>query len=249
MLRFIIRRVLQMIPTVLGVILITFILFNVVGGSPATMTLGKHVSPRALEDFDELRGFNKPLFFGWWAKTRALPTETFERNAGAWRQVAGAAFVENAGVRLTNDAVVPLSFPLQPTNSYRLTITYRLTDGASAVFQGLAAEGCPSRITRLEKQPFAFSSSTPLRAGKAWKTLDLDFQTGIKPTETDLVFRVAGGALDLHSVKLQRGMSKPYDSQLAFYLWQIAHFDFGESSSLNQPVSRLLLQGMGPSLL
>jgi len=33
MLNYIFRRVLQMIPTVLGVILITFILFNVVGGS------------------------------------------------------------------------------------------------------------------------------------------------------------------------------------------------------------------------
>ncbi|MCX7009463.1 MAG: ABC transporter permease, partial [Kiritimatiellaeota bacterium] len=159
----------------------------------------------------------------------ALPTETFERNAGAWREVAGATFVENVGVRLTNDAVVPLAFPLQPTNSYRLTVSYRITKYAHVSFQGL------------EKQPLVFS--------RAWKTLDLDFQTGVKPAETDLVFRVAGGALDLRDVKLQRGMSKPYDSQLAFYLWQIAHFDFGESSSLNQPVSQLLLQGMGPSLL
>ena len=72
MIRYILKRCMQMLPTLGGVILITFVLFNLVGGSPASMTLGKHVSPRALEEFDEQRGFNKPLLCGWWARTRAL---------------------------------------------------------------------------------------------------------------------------------------------------------------------------------
>jgi peptide/nickel transport system permease protein len=230
MTRYILRRVLQMIPTVLGVILITFVLFNVVGGSPATMTLGKHVSPRALEEFDEQRGFNKPLFFGWWAKTRALEDQTYARHIGAWRNVAGAAFVENTGLRLTRDAVVPLAFSLRPTNTYRLTLTYRLPAGASAVI-----------VQGLEKQSLQFS--------KAWKTVAFDFRTGSRPTATDLVFRVTGGALEVRALQLRRGMNQPFNSQLAFYLRQIAHLDFGMSSSLNQPVSKLLWQGAGPSLL
>jgi peptide/nickel transport system permease protein len=228
MLRFIIRRVLQMIPTVFGVILITFLLFNVVGGSPATMTLGKHVTPRALEEFDEARGFNKPLFFGWWAKTRALATETFERSAGSWRGAAGAAFAADTGLRLQGDVTVPLAFPLLPTNSYRLKLTYRLTDGASAVFQG--------------------SEKHPLEVSKAWKTVTLDFRAGVQPTATDLVFRVTGGALELRAVQLKRGVDHPFDSQLVFYLNQIRRLDFGTSSSLNQPVSTLLKQGVMPSL-
>ncbi len=228
MLRFVIRRVWQMIPTVFGVILITFLLFNVVGGSPALMTLGKHVTPRALEEFDEVRGFNKPLIFGWWGKTRALATETFEHSAGSWRGVTNAEFVAGAGLRLTGEAPVPLAFPLLPTNTYRLKLTYRLAEGASAVFQGL------------EKQPLEFS--------KVWKTVVLDFRSGARPTETDLVFRVTGGALELRAIKLQRGVGQPFDSQLVFYLNQIRHFDFGMSSSLNQPVSTLLKQGIGPSL-
>ncbi|NLB60662.1 MAG: ABC transporter permease, partial [Lentisphaerae bacterium] len=40
----------------------------------------------------------------------------------------------------------------------------------------------------------------------------------------------------------------PWDSQLAFYLGQLIRLDFGVSSSMNQPVARLLLQGIGPSL-
>ncbi len=243
MLHFIIRRVWQMIPTVFGVILITFVLFNVVGGSPATMTLGKHVSPRALEEFDEQRGFNKPLFFGWWAKTRALAAENFEHGAGAWR--TGGQFLAPAGLRLTNDITVPLAFALQATNAYRLTVTYRLGEGARAAFQG----GEPQSLAAGPSTPLRAGPSTTLRAGKDWQTVALDFRAGLKPTVTDLVFRVAGGALDLRAVKLQRGMSRPYDSQLLFYLRQLAHLDFGVSSSLNQPVSTLLKQGVGPSLM
>jgi peptide/nickel transport system permease protein len=102
---FIIRRVLTMIPIILGVILITFLLFNVVGGSPASMALGKNASPQALEEFDEQRGFNKPPIFGWWTSTRALPEAHF-----------GDGIALAAG---TNFPIRTL-FPLKPDTVYRL---------------------------------------------------------------------------------------------------------------------------------
>ena len=270
MLRYIIRRVWQMIPTVFGVILITFLLFNVVGGSPATMTLGKHVTPRALEEFDEVRGFNKPLFFGWWAKTRALAAETFEHSAGSWRGVTNVEFIAGTGLQLKGDVPVPLAFPLLPTNSYRLKLTYRLTDGAEAVLQTIPAAAsaadaesearptaiqaeavgsrCRPGLRPGESAAFQTPEKQTLTSSKHWKTVALDFRTGARTTETDLVFRVTGGTLELRSVKLQRGVGQPFDSQLVFYLNQLRHFDFGTSSSLNQPVSTLLKQGVGPSL-
>ena len=105
MTRYIIRRILYMFPIVLGVLLITFLLFNVVGGSPATMALGKNASPRALEEFDEQRGFNKPVLFGWWTPTRACPEALF------------AEPVRLSGV--TGRPVTPV-FPLRPDTVYRL---------------------------------------------------------------------------------------------------------------------------------
>ena len=78
-----------MLPTVLGVILITFILFNVVGGSPAAMMLGRHVTPQALEEFDEQRGFFNPDSPAYRAAAKkALKTlvdagKIFEINTGA----------------------------------------------------------------------------------------------------------------------------------------------------------------------
>ena len=211
-----------MIPTVLGVILITFILFNVVGGSPAAMTLGRHVTPQALEEFDELRGFNKPLFFGWWTTTRALEDDAF-------RKMPGAEYVEQSFIRMTNgEYAVPLAFSLRPNTTYRLEIEYRMADG-SCVFPNIG--------------------KNTLESSKHWKKTELIFQTLEKTSPKDLSFKVDGGALELRALQLRRKMANPLDSQLVFFLKQIARFDFGMSSSLNQPVSGLLVKGMGPSLI
>ncbi len=94
MLRYSVRRILQMIPTVFGVILITFVLFNVAGGSPAAKKLGQHVSPKALEDFDAQRGFTKPLLplIFRWKSTRAYTYTSFKRSIGPWQKVPGAVY-------------------------------------------------------------------------------------------------------------------------------------------------------------
>ena len=61
MLRYTLRRLLQLIPTLLGVTLLTFILFNVVGGSPAALVLGKNATAAALAESDHLHGYDRPL--------------------------------------------------------------------------------------------------------------------------------------------------------------------------------------------
>ena len=61
MLRYALRRLLQLVPTLLGVTLLSFILFNVVGGSPAAIVLGKNATAEALADYDRMHGYDKPL--------------------------------------------------------------------------------------------------------------------------------------------------------------------------------------------
>ena len=48
MLKYILRRIFQMVPTVLGVIFLTFILFNIVPNDLAAKSLGKNVTPEML---------------------------------------------------------------------------------------------------------------------------------------------------------------------------------------------------------
>lgn len=63
MLKYVIRRALEMIPTTVGVLLLTFALFNVVGGSPAETILGKNASAESIAAFNRQYGYDKPLVF------------------------------------------------------------------------------------------------------------------------------------------------------------------------------------------
>jgi peptide/nickel transport system permease protein len=246
MLRYVFRRVLQMIPTVLGVILIAFILFNVVGGSPAAMTLGRHVTPQALEEFDELRGFNKPLFFGGWTKTRAVEDSDFKKTVGPWKKVSGSEWFEQGYIRMTNgEYAIPLAFSLRPNTTYRLMMEYRI----SGVLRSPIGGQRPPQEAGASVSILPDIGIKELPFSKEWKKTGIIIQCKEKTTPKDLVLKVQNGALEIRSIRLRRKMPNPLDSQLLFFLKQIARCDFGISSSLNQPVSDLLVKGVGPSLI
>jgi peptide/nickel transport system permease protein len=62
---YIIRRLLYTIPIVFGVLLLTFILFTVVGGDISFEIAGKNATPETIREIREEYGFNKPLFLAW----------------------------------------------------------------------------------------------------------------------------------------------------------------------------------------
>ena len=61
MLKYIGKRLLEVIPTTFGVILLTFVLFNVVGGSPAQVILGKNATAESIAAFNHKYGYDLPL--------------------------------------------------------------------------------------------------------------------------------------------------------------------------------------------
>ncbi|MFH0907696.1 MAG: ABC transporter permease [bacterium] len=201
MIRYITRRVLQMIPTFFGVILVTFVLFNVVGGSPALIKLGENATPKSLEEFDEQRGFNKPLIFGWRVPTRAFQpgllsadTNVEHLASGGWKFVAG------------QDYEMPLAFPLRADARYEWSLTCVREDGS--------------------------------RFGARL------------PSETNVIQSLMGSNpfIVIRDIELVRLVDNPFDSQLFFFLKQLARFDLGYSSSANLPVSQILRDGIGPTL-
>ncbi|MCS6772046.1 MAG: ABC transporter permease [Kiritimatiellae bacterium] len=212
MLRYIARRLLQMIPTMFGVILVTFLLFNWVGGSPARMKLGDKASPAALEEFDEIRGFNKPLIWGRYVKTRALPDVDFDLGPGGWAAGEGAVW---HGEVLRVPAGVPLKppFAFEPPRdrAHEWRIRWRNPG---------------EKRWRVERVPVARGDAAA-DALTRWRN---------------------DRELELGSVALRRVVDAPWDSQLFFFLKQLARLDFGVSSSANQPVRDLLLDGIGPTI-
>lgn len=62
---YIIRRLLYTIPIVFGVLLLTFVLFNLVGGDVSLEIAGKGASQETIDEIREEYGLNKPLFLAW----------------------------------------------------------------------------------------------------------------------------------------------------------------------------------------
>ena len=63
MLAYAAKRLLEAVPTTLGVLLLAFALFNLVGGSPAETALGKNATAETIAAFNAKYGYDKPLFF------------------------------------------------------------------------------------------------------------------------------------------------------------------------------------------
>lgn len=86
--RYILRRVLYMIPVILGVCFIIFILFNVVAGDPVTLLLGKHGSVEQADALREQLGLNKPMYAQYFDVVKSAFTFDFGRSWSTKQQIS-----------------------------------------------------------------------------------------------------------------------------------------------------------------
>ncbi len=63
---YIIRRILQFVPTLLGVVLLVFILFNWIGGDPAYLLAGKMSNPEQIANIRKQLGVDQPYYVQLW---------------------------------------------------------------------------------------------------------------------------------------------------------------------------------------
>ena len=66
MLSYLLRRILQMIPTLAGVILLVFFLFKYFGGDPAEILGGLQATPQQIESIRNQLGLNEPVLTQLW---------------------------------------------------------------------------------------------------------------------------------------------------------------------------------------
>ena len=62
---YIIRRLFSVIPITLGVLLLVFLIYRVIGGDPAVRLAGKNATPAKIEQIRKTFGYDKPKFFNW----------------------------------------------------------------------------------------------------------------------------------------------------------------------------------------
>jgi peptide/nickel transport system permease protein len=77
MLAFVLRRLWQMLPTMLGVVLLVFLLFNWVGGDPAYILAGKMSSPEAIANIRRQLGVDEPYPVQLWIFVKQVLTFDF----------------------------------------------------------------------------------------------------------------------------------------------------------------------------
>ena len=195
--KYVLKRLFEMIPTTLGVLVLTFILFHVVGGSPAEVVLGKNATADALAVFDARFGYDKPLLLGRWAPIRAL---------GVTSEKHGSKTM----------APLPLLYPL-------LAGTYRLHATAAEI-------EVVDEKNNLQRRSLSASKKAQI------------FTVALG----EKVVRLhAYGLLSTHLEKQNAGW---WDSQFINYMVALLYGDFGVSVEAGRPVSRILKEGVMPSL-
>ena len=71
------RRVLQLIPVVLGITILVFFLLHLVPGDPARQILGQHYTPKAAAEIHHKLGLDQPLWtHSWGSVTRSTSSST-----------------------------------------------------------------------------------------------------------------------------------------------------------------------------
>ena len=102
---YVVRRLLQAIPTVLGVALLTFLLFNAFGPDPVRTALGNHATAEAMANLRHQWGLDKPLPLQFLDFLRQIATFDY-----------GNSFItgEDLGTQLEAGALVSLSVTVPP---------------------------------------------------------------------------------------------------------------------------------------
>jgi peptide/nickel transport system permease protein len=102
---YLLRRLWQMLPTMLGVIVLVFALFNWVGGDPAQVLAGKISDPQQIENIRKQLGVDRPYWEQLAIFVKQVATADFGRSWSTNEEV-GKIFATRVGPSLT--IMVPL---------------------------------------------------------------------------------------------------------------------------------------------
>lgn len=85
---YILRRLLYLIPVLLGVCFLIFILFNVVAGDPTAILLGKHATAKQMMELREQLGLNQPWYMQYLDIVKSAFTFDFGRSWSTKQEIS-----------------------------------------------------------------------------------------------------------------------------------------------------------------
>ncbi len=259
---YIIRRLLSVIPITLGVLLLVFLIYRVIGGDPAARLAGKNATPAKIEQIRKTFGYDKPKFFGFWVQ------KFFRAQPGA-----GLGVVPVSGQTVWEFCLNLCSFRLAVVSASGQTgWNFKPAQGATRLavalpdfdarqryrmeFRVEAPQGCSLRVllahpgAKPENQPIILEKSLSNNArtfvtADIAPTVDLDAADG---GTAQVTVEITGGEATVSALQVWRAQSNPFDSQFWQIVSQFAQLNFGKSLQSNQRISRMMADGVVPSL-
>jgi peptide/nickel transport system permease protein len=87
MLRFVVRRLLLLVPILLGLSILVFAWIHALPGSPAESLLGEHATPQAVAQIRHQYGLDKPIYVQYWDYLQTLGSGDFGTSIATARPV------------------------------------------------------------------------------------------------------------------------------------------------------------------
>lgn len=106
MLAYVLRRLAQMLPTMAGVVLLVFFLFNWVGGDPSYLLAGKMADPAAIANIRAQLGIDQPYTTQLWIFVKQIVTFDF---GNAWSTGEPVAHILSSRLGPSLTVLVPLT--------------------------------------------------------------------------------------------------------------------------------------------
>jgi peptide/nickel transport system permease protein len=229
MLKYFFNRLFFSLFIIIGVMLLTFVLFNLAAGDPAAAVLGKNPSAREIEDMRMELGSDKPIIYGKWRKTELFTSSNFSKP----RKVKN---IEINGERDYASGVL------------------KLAAGGTVVFRRnfelenlkLQSEICFRGIFTINNNEYR---------AQDWQRISIP----IANNKTFLLKVPADSdGLELKTINFYREQSSAFNSQLldtfseliSFQTaWPyVTFFNFGKTLITREPVKKIIWRGLWPSL-
>lgn len=90
------RRLLQIIPIIIGITIVSFVLIRIVPGDPATLILGNHYTPEAAAQINQSLGLDRGILYQYWLFVRSAASGSFGHSYSLNSSV-GALIVNGMG--------------------------------------------------------------------------------------------------------------------------------------------------------
>src|SRR2546427_12886242 len=105
MFAYVVRRLWQTVPTLLGVVLLVFFLFNFVGGDPAYLLAGKISNPAQIENIRRQLGVDQPYAVQLWIFIKQVASGGF---GASWSTTQGVSGIFATPLGPSANVLVPL---------------------------------------------------------------------------------------------------------------------------------------------